>query len=178
MLEITTKELPTGYIGEEYYVQLKTNCSKSYQLIWIIESGGALPPNLVFGKDGVISGIPEKKERADYNFVVTNQDTKESIGKVFQLVVISRKPTELKIITDSITDVKVGAAYSFQFEGSGGVPPYIWSADDLPAGLNINENGIISGTAKFSGGKSPLNVKLCDSKNNTASRFYYINVGC
>ena len=177
MLEIITAELPEGYIGENYYIQLKTNCSESSELLWKIESGGALPPDLVFGEKGIISGIPERAERADLYFAVTNQNTGESTGKNFKMVVVSREPAELKIITDSVPEVMVGVPYVFKFECCGGVPPYTWSADDLPDGLNF-ENGTISGAAKFSGGISPLNVKLCDSKNNTTARFYLITVRC
>lgn len=177
MLEIITAELPKGYIGENYYVKLKTNCSECLELLWKIESGGALPPKLILEKNGVIFGIPERAERADLYFTVTNQKTRESTGKNLKIVIASIEPTELKIITNSVPEVIVGVPYSFTFKCSGGVPPYTWSADDLPDGLNF-ENGTISGTAKFSGGNSPFNVKLCDSKNNTVVHFYLINMRC
>ncbi len=176
MLKIITTELPEGYIGEEYYVQLKSNCNPTVNITWKIEAGGVLPPDLLLSKEGIIFGTPKKTELADFYFVVTNRETGESSGKNLRLTIGSRKPTELKIITDSISDVLVGVPYIFKFECSGGIPPYTWSADDLPAGLSLAENGTISGTAKFSGGTSPFTIKLSDIKNNTTSRFYLINV--
>jgi N-acetylglucosamine-6-sulfatase len=42
--------------------------------------------------------------------------------------------------------VVVGEPYRYQVEPWGGTPPYTWSATELPAGLSIDQNGLISGT--------------------------------
>ena len=173
---IITEELPEGYIGEKYFFKLKANRSETSGLVWKIESGGALPADLSFSEDGVISGIPRRTERANYYIVVTDVATKESVGKHFRLVIDFPEPSDLQITTDSVNDAVVGIPYRFQFGCRGGTPPYTWSSDGLPIGLDFYKNGLIDGTAKFSGGLIPINVKLTDSDNNTESRLYFMNV--
>lgn len=176
MFEIITTSLPEGYVRKEYYTQLKTNCEDPSPLIWEIEYGGVLPKGLVLSEEGIISGIPEETSFVDYYFSVTNQKTGDSTGKVLKLVIGSDTPEELKIISDSVPDATVGVLYNFQFKCSGGVPPYTWSIDSLPAGLSFSKSGTITGIVKFSGGAAPITVKVCDSTDKSVSRFFLINV--
>lgn len=175
MLEILTTELPTGCIGEDYYVRLQAGGGEPSELSWEIEDGGYPPPDLSFGKDGILSGTPKRTENADYYFVVKNVKTGEAAGKRLRLTVIQGKPGSLRITTDSIPDVAAGVPYSFELGCSGGSPPYAWSADGLPGGLCF-ENGTIAGTAKCSGGSAPFTATVRDGNGSAASRFYLINV--
>ena len=51
-------------------------------------------------------------------------------------------------MVDTAPDGTVDVAYSYQFEGVGGVQPYTWSVSvgSLPAGLSLSSGGLLSGT--------------------------------
>lgn len=57
----------------------------------------------------------------------------------------------LGIVTTSLPGGVVGQPYSVQCNPSGGVAPYTWSATNLPAGLSMSTDGLISGTPTAAG---------------------------
>ncbi|MEV4312551.1 S8 family serine peptidase [Actinocrispum sp. NPDC049592] len=62
----------------------------------------------------------------------------------------------------------VGVPVSLQLSGTGGTPPYTWSASGLPAGLSASSSGLISGTPTTAG-VSNVTVTVTDSANKTGS---------
>lgn len=57
----------------------------------------------------------------------------------------------------------IGLGYSVQFVGSGGTPPYIFSATGLPAGLSMSTDGLLSGTPTGPANTYPITVTMQDS---------------
>lgn len=57
----------------------------------------------------------------------------------------------LGITTTTLPNGVVGQPYSVQCNVTGGTPPYTWSATNLPPGLSISADGLISGTPTASG---------------------------
>lgn len=174
-MRIVTDALPAGRVGESYSARLEADCGDPSALIWEIANGGFPPLDLSLGKDGILSGIPKRAENADFEFAVHNQSTGERASRVLRLAVLPKRPEELKIADDSVPDAAAGAPYSFTLGCSGGIPPYEWSIDGLPDGLSF-ENGTISGTAKYSGGRAPFTVRVRDAGGSAAMRFCLINV--
>ncbi|MBZ5584904.1 MAG: putative Ig domain-containing protein [Acidobacteriia bacterium] len=67
---------------------------------------------------------------------------------VSPLVAFDSTPT---ITTTSLPAGMAGRTYNAPLEATGGLPPYTWSADGLPAGLTINAStGRITGVPSFS----------------------------
>ncbi len=61
----------------------------------------------------------------------------------------------LSVATESLPMGAVGVPYSVQCFVTGGNAPYHWSASDLPEGLSISEDGIVSGTPTTAGVYNP-----------------------
>ena len=76
----------------------------------------------------------------------------------------------LSIATESLPDGTVGTAYSTTLTASGGNPPYTFSVvDELPPGLNLSGEGVISGNPTQSGNYN-FTIKVTDSSNNETTK--------
>jgi hypothetical protein len=76
---------------------------------------------------------------------------------------------KLVIETDELTDGIEGEEYEYQLEGDGGREPYTWDAESLPKGLEMSEDGEISGVPEESGTFN-VKVELLDSRNYYRSK--------
>ncbi|ACL77536.1 S-layer homology domain-containing protein [Ruminiclostridium cellulolyticum] len=72
--------------------------------------------------------------------------------------------SSMSIDTVSLPNGKVGEAYSNVLTATGGTVPYKWSAEGLPAGLTITNEGEIKGIPTASG-TFTVNIKVEDSSN-------------
>ena len=70
----------------------------------------------------------------------------------------------LAIADQPLPPFDVGVEFHFLLHATGGVPPYVWSPDggDLPDGLNLSADGLISGRPTKPG-TSTFTVKVEDS---------------
>lgn len=68
----------------------------------------------------------------------------------------------LGISLANLPDGVVGQPYSVQCSAVGGVPPYVWTATGLPAGLTMTPGGLLSGTPTVSGTVS-ITLSVTDS---------------
>lgn len=86
----------------------------------------------------------------------------------------------LTITTASLPNGTVNVAYNFTVAGSGGTPPYSWSATGLPVGYTINPStGAITGTTTTTG-TFPVTVTLTDSATptpNTTNKNFNLVIG-
>src|SRR5215831_20952412 len=75
----------------------------------------------------------------------------------------------LRIQTNSLPLAISGTVYSFTMDGTGGKPPYTWTASGLPSGLSMLTGGQIAGTPSALGTFSVM-VTLRDSEQTTVSK--------
>jgi hypothetical protein len=75
----------------------------------------------------------------------------------------------LVIETDELPDGIEGQEYEFELEGDGGREPYTWDAEDLPEGLEISEDGEITGVPEVAGTFN-VKIELLDSRNYYRSK--------
>ena len=76
---------------------------------------------------------------------------------------------KLVIETDELPDGIEGQEYEYQLEGEGGREPYTWDAESLPEGLEISEDGEISGIPEEAGNFN-IKIELLDSRNYYKSK--------
>jgi hypothetical protein len=79
-------------------------------------------------------------------------------------------PSALDIAQFTVSDGVIGISYKFLLVASGGVQPYTWSttSGQLPPGLSLASNGVISGTPTALG-KFTFTAKVVDSQSPTAA---------
>jgi hypothetical protein len=83
----------------------------------------------------------------------------------------------LGITTTSLPAAIIGSSYTYTLTGTGGKPPYTWSASGLPSSLSINPGtGVISGVAQAVGTYA-ITVLLRDAAQATATAQFPLVVG-
>ena len=82
-------------------------------------------------------------------------------------------------ITDAPPRAFTGQMYSFQFNATGGVPPYKWSVVNgtLPPGLSLSQAGILAGNPQVSGDFS-FTVAVTDSAHPANQRNKDLAIRC
>lgn len=121
---------------------------------------GSLPPgiNLTQPADGlslIVSGTPTTTGFFQFTIEVIDR---------FGLFMQKTYSISVLNITNSPSTASVGNVYSFQFTATGGVPPYTFAiaSGSLPAGLDMDANGLITGRPTASGTFN-IGVSVTDS---------------
>jgi hypothetical protein len=139
---------------------------------WTLAAGSV--PGLTFdARNVVLSGVPTLA--GTYSITIQVADAAGLVAsKSLSLTVL---PSALTITSvRQLPDASFNGSFSQQLAASGGVPPYSWSANGLPAGLTLDAaSGLISGIPNAAGGFS-FAVTVNDSALNHFSDRFSINV--
>jgi hypothetical protein len=151
---ITTTTLPNGGIGMAYNQTLIATGTPS--ITWSMESGN-LPTGLTLSENGVIAGIPTTAGMFNFTVKATN-----SVGFNTQALSITIDTPPI-ITTNTLPNGTKGTAYNQTFTATG-TSPITWSrtSGDLPNGLILSTDGVISGTP-LTGGTFNFTVKATNS---------------
>ena len=166
---LTSSPLPAGTRQASYDITLAPS-GGTPPYTWSLTPGSpSLPTGLVLNQStGTISGTPTSVETKNTEFRL--QDSKgESVEKVLSITV-NPFPISLAILTNSLPSGVVSRDYAVALSGTGGTTPYTWgiSSGALPAGLNLDPSGVISGQPTAAGTFSPT-FQLQDSGNPPAT---------
>jgi len=167
-----------GRLGDAYHYDL-TALGGTDPIRWSLLDGN-LPPGLSFQNaipgSGLrvngISGVPT--EVGTYPFTVRLVDSSNpprTYDGVFSLRV---DPPFLGISTTQLKRGEIGIPYSATLQGTGGLPPYVWSTTfgtQLPAGLTLSASGQITGTPTTEQ-RTDVSFQLRDSLNSTFTKTF------
>ena len=180
VLTITTAKLPMGAVDVAYRQALKASGLTGTGVWKVIK--GDLPPGLTFGRDGVLSGLPEKE--GEWRFTVQVEDGKgDSARKEFRLLVRPPPREEqeegaLSILTTTIADGSLGREYLQKIESEGGEPPYEWALAGgvLPELIHLNkQSGVLYGTPREVG-RFQFTLRLTDNSGNFVENNFTLEV--
>jgi len=128
-------------------------------------TSGALPAGLTLnGSSGLISGTP--LVGGNYSFRIAATDSQGLSGYSDFTLTIPFPPFALS--PASLTPANVGLPYSVTFAVTGGTAPYAWtleSGQQLPAGLTLSSQGVLSG-APTTGGNFSMEIRATDKLGN------------
>ncbi|WP_306903959.1 putative Ig domain-containing protein [Arthrobacter pascens] len=110
-------------------------------------SSGSLPAGLTLSSAGVLAGTPTSPGVSTYTVTASNGTTPAATTAPLTLT-ITAAPVAPAFTASTPPDTgTVGTAYSYTFTASGVPgPAFAVSSGSLPAGLNLNSFGVLSGT--------------------------------
>ncbi len=153
---INTEQLPAGYANQEYEAWLSAREGLG-KYRWSFGEGERPRGIVLDSLTGRLSGVLQldADDRREFEFEVEARSTAsegdgdELATRRFVLEVQPEAPvftTPLRIVTDSVLpDAFRNARYPLVFAAEGGQPPYGWTAERLPPGLDIDPEGSITG---------------------------------
>lgn len=152
-VQIATTSLPDATVGQPYSAQIEvTGGTPPYRVGLSDVQGYPLPPGLSMDASGLISGTagaPPVPQPTTYTaiYAVTDavDDTVSADLPITLRVPGYLPPPPLKITTSSIPLATYNQPYSFAFAATGGTGRDTWTADGLPQGFTMSDQGVISG---------------------------------
>lgn len=153
---ILQEPLPTGAVGQPYSYQFKVTSDDPVSNVNFKIVRGALPPGLVLGSGGKVSGTPTQAGGWEF-------DMQACLGsscseRTFSIGILVR----LFVTTESLPPATVGVAYSVQLiADGGGTQTWSLSAGTLPTGITLSKTGLLSGTPTALG-QTEFTVRVTD----------------
>ncbi|HEV3199439.1 MAG TPA: putative Ig domain-containing protein, partial [Bryobacteraceae bacterium] len=165
--------LPAGTVGVDYNQKLPVVVSGGTPPYTWSVAGGSVPGLIFDAANVALVGTPTTPGTFTINLQVTDS-AGLTAAKSLSLTIA---PASLAITSArQLPDVLLNTPYSQTLTASGGVPPYTWSANGLPAGLTINAStGTISGTPTTAGNIS-FAITIADTVLASVSDRFSINV--
>lgn len=168
-LEVTTKGLPQGTVGQPYTAQL-TASGGARPYTWSVPFA-ELPPGLTLNPTtGLVSGTPTQAQENSVTVRVADSTLLQQ-QTALALLDASIVTPPLVITTEGVPNGIAGQPYAVQFAASGGTPPYAWSVVEglLPPDLALDAaTGILSGIPSLVGDYS-FTIQVTDSASPPAS---------
>lgn len=173
---VTTSPLPSAEIGFLYTEQLSA-IHGTPPYAWTLIS---ITPNtgnwLQLDDLGQLQGTPETIETETIVVQVADSLLSSSGPVTFTLPVVAAPSITT---TSPLPNATVGAAYSQQMAGTGGVGPYAWSilsdSPDTGSWLSISRSGLLTGTPTTAETESVV-IQMTDSLGYTAQGTFSLTV--
>jgi len=175
-LTITTfPESPNndGRVGLQYEFQFEATPAGQHR--WSADAS-ELPPGLTLEENsGLLHGTPETEGTFDFTVEVEDEVTGAHGEGTVSITIL---PMEIPVTQPQISEGKVGAVYNAKLMTEGGFAPIKWSltgTGDLPPGLQLDDDGTITGVPSQAG-EFNFEVQAEDDYGNVAVATLTINI--
>ena len=164
--------LPNAVVGETYAAQL--TAKGGGEITWEVTKG-SLPEGLTLSESGAITGTPAKDGKSEFT-VRAHNVAGDSKSKQFSITVENAAAVAPVITTNYFGNGFVGESYSRTLTADA-QSAVTWSivAGNLPKGLNLTADGVISGVPTEAG-NSAFTVTVTDQNGLTASQNFNITI--
>src|SRR5262245_29822175 len=147
----TPSPLPAGVVGTPYSVTFAATGAVPSTYSWSRVSGN-LPAGLSLSTSGVLNGTPTASGNANFRIRVTSQIVSLTVSDEMNFTLEINNP--LVIGTAALPNALQGSSYNQTLSASGGKGGMSWSivtgSGSLPAGMNLANDGKITGTPSVS----------------------------
>lgn len=178
IITVLPATLPAGSLGAPYTQALSASGGAAPYTFSV--SSGSLPPGLILGATGQISGIPTSP--GSFTFTVQASDAKSCLGERAYTIVINPFVCDaINVFPATLPTPVSGVPYNQSVGASGGVAPYTFtlSAGAIPTGLAFIATGSASasliGTPTESGTYT-FTVTATDALGCTGSQIYVLQL--
>lgn len=163
-LAIRTSFLPEAVLGVPFDWRMSA-VGGTGDYVWSIAEG-ALPDGLSLDPaTGAVTGTPETV--GWFSFVVNVSSGSLTAATGYSMLV-TRPTVSLMVQTSSLPPALLQDRYETRLIATGGVPPYTWTAEDeLPAGMRLESDGLLTGEPRVVGGFS-FGVQVKDARGSAA----------
>ncbi len=163
----TSSPLPGVEVGVSYSQQFQV-AGGTFPYTWTSTSG-TIPPGLTLYSNGAFAGTPTTS--GTYTFVVRVSDSTALTAQLSFMLTVTPFPVITTV--SPLAGGTAGSYYSQTFSATFGTPPYSWSMpspNQLPIGLTLSANGVLSGFPVVASTFS-FSVQVADAigKTSTAS---------
>jgi hypothetical protein len=146
-LTVATTVLPAATLGNQYSAGLlATSGQPPYR--WSADPN-TVPPGFVVDASGIVYGSPTQPGSSNVSVTVTDSSTRPQSATA---VVVLTADTPIQVNAGDLPAATAGSLYSEQLTSTG-TAPFHWKlvSGQLPSGLLLGDNGIISGTPLAAG---------------------------
>jgi hypothetical protein len=144
---------------------------------WAV-TAGTLPPGLMLGSDGSLSGTPTSAGSFAFTVTATDSALTPERGNLPATVMVNNSAPPVVNLAPAPPAGTNGSMYSgFSFTATGGSLPLTWkvTAGALPTGLTLGTDGSLTGTPTSIGTFS-FTVTVTDSARRSASATFPIGI--
>lgn len=134
---ITTNSLPQVTLGLAYNKQLEA-VGGTEPYTWSVIG---LPQGLTLNNIGIIMGVSKQVGSFTLCIQVKDNEGRTATRDLNLMVLGESREKPLKILTDALQPGFAGQQYKMELFCTGGVPPYQWTTDPLPEGLELAATG-------------------------------------
>jgi hypothetical protein len=167
---------PPGTVNQPYSVKFTVTAVTSLNprqgsptsATWSIQSG-SLPTGVTLSSDGVLGGTPTQE--GSWTFVVRAERGNVSDRETKTLTVRQPLAVNSPLKTSAAPQrLEVGVPYTLAQSATGGSGSFNWTlaSGTLPAGLQLNPDGTITGTPTTPG-SSPVAIKVSDTEGRSTT---------
>lgn len=167
LLGFSTTSLPDSAVGSDYYGYVYAYGGTAPYTFALASNSGPLPPGLVLGSDGRITGKPTVSGSYPFTIEVKDSGTyAQTASRLFTINVFEH----LAITTQSLAEAVTGQYYNQLIEvaGGNGQVSFSYAAPDWPASIVFN-NGVFSGIPDRSG-SFPVTVSAASYSVNSSTQ--------
>lgn len=172
-LSIAGDSLPEGTRGIAYHALIQARDGDGHYVYTV--TSGSLPAGLALGATtGILSGTPT--ESGEHRFTVGVTSNNLSDSRTYTIL-IDGTGEPLTVVSLTLGDGSLGLTYAQNLIAAGGEPPYRWTLEtgELPPGLDLRTDGIISGVPSVLG-EFEFEVAVTDRLGARDSAVYTVQV--
>ncbi len=158
--------LNDGVVGRAYAATFRAVGTNAMTIAWSVDSRNSLPPGVTLASSGLLTGIPQAQ--GTFDFVVRAEAT-DSNGTepVEQSCRLTINPASVRLASGCVLpSATIGVPYTQNLAANGGIAPYRFELiGQLPAGLNLSSEGVLTGVPAVPG-TNPFRILIGDSRNH------------
>jgi D-hexose-6-phosphate mutarotase len=132
---------------------------------------GALPSGVTLASDGTLSGTPAFGTAGSYPVTITATDANNNpTTQSFTLTVSASPPVFTSATSTAFSENVAG---NFAVTANGDTPLSYTETGELPSGVTLAADGVLSGTPDFgTAGSYPITITATDANNNSTTQSF------